>query len=179
MFTDFQPVRMPLAVMMAINARIGRGMKKLSLCFVSLVMMALAGCERSEAPPPATAAASGAPMAAPVPQPPQSGPSPDPAAASTPPISRRDWLGHWTGVEGTYLNLTTGSTPNQVWITLADLDGPKRYAGTLMADGIHFERNGQTVKIRAGTGDDTGMKWLAGKTNCLVVVAGQEGFCRE
>ena len=43
---------------------------------------------------------------------------------------------------------------------------------------IHFERDGKDLTIRPGTGAETGFKWLADKENCLIVVAGQEGYCR-
>jgi len=43
---------------------------------------------------------------------------------------------------------------------------------------IRFIRNGRPESIRAATGDETGLKWLAGKQNCLMIQQG-EGFCRE
>jgi hypothetical protein len=39
-------------------------------------------------------------------------------------------------------------------------------------------RDGTTETIRATDGAGTGMKWLANKTDCLVVTVGSEGFCR-
>ena len=39
-------------------------------------------------------------------------------------------------------------------------------------------RDGRAESIAATTGDETGMKWLAGKTNCLTIKVG-EGYCRD
>jgi len=41
-----------------------------------------------------------------------------------------------------------------------------------------FERDGLQESIRPTNGDETGMKWLAGKKNCLTVRPG-EGYCRD
>ena len=43
---------------------------------------------------------------------------------------------------------------------------------------LEFERDGVQETVRAGDGDATGMKWLAGRKDCLVVKAG-EGYCRD
>ena len=45
-------------------------------------------------------------------------------------------------------------------------------------DTIAFERGGIKETIRAGSGADTGMKWLSEKKDCLVVKPG-EGYCRD
>jgi hypothetical protein len=55
------------------------------------------------------------------------------------------------------------------------LDG---YEGVATAGGIRFPRNGKTESIHAGNGEDTGMKWLLDKKNCLIIKYG-EGFCRD
>ena len=39
-------------------------------------------------------------------------------------------------------------------------------------------RDGKDVAIRPGTGDETGFKYLAGKQDCLILIPGQEGYCR-
>ncbi|MES2681883.1 MAG: hypothetical protein V4650_00040 [Pseudomonadota bacterium] len=57
-------------------------------------------------------------------------------------------------------------------------DGAKAYEGRSKLDHITFERDGKAESIRAGTGADTGMKWLAEKKDCLVIQPG-EGFCRD
>jgi len=86
------------------------------------------------------------------------------------------WLGKWAGPEGTFLDLAKNG--EQYVITIQSLDGPNTYQGTPVPKGIEFQRNGKTEIIRAGNGQDTGMKWLLDKKNCLVVQSG-EGFCRD
>ncbi len=86
------------------------------------------------------------------------------------------WLGSWTGPEGTSL-LLSRTTPNQYEVTIRSLDGLATYPGVWAHDEIDFIRAGRTEHIRAGTGTDTGMKWLLEKKNCLVIRLG-EGFCR-
>ncbi|WP_298331653.1 hypothetical protein [Asticcacaulis sp.] len=107
----------------------------------------------------------------------QSAVSETPASVVSPSASAFDYAGRWTGVEGTYMTITPQSdTAYQV--VIADLDGPKTYAGTLQADGLHIERNGTALVIVPGDGEATGMKWLAEKSDCLVVAA-NEGYCRD
>ncbi len=108
---------------------------------------------------------------------------PTPAAAGSSSAARvtaspttDEWLGEWKGVEGTYLRLARES--DKYMITIANLDGPKTYEGVGDGDHIEFERAGKTETIRAASGEQTGMKWLAGQDNCLVVTFGSEGFCR-
>lgn len=52
------------------------------------------------------------------------------------------------------------------------------FEGQSAGDGITFERDSVSETIRAGTGAETGMKWLQEKSNCLVVRPG-EGYCRD
>ena len=54
----------------------------------------------------------------------------------------------------------------------------RTFAGVAAADSIEFRRDGVTESIRATNGDATGMKWLAGKANCLTIKRG-EGYCRD
>jgi len=114
----------------------------------------------------------------------QESPAPPPASASPsqgeqaePRHSDLDrWIGRWTGPEGTYLSVaksTEGYT-----VEIADLDGPKSYAARAAGDHLEFERNGTTEAIRATNGQQTGMKWLQEKSDCLTVKPG-EGFCRD
>lgn len=86
------------------------------------------------------------------------------------------FTGRWQGVEGTSLTVTPVGDAFQ--ITVVDLDGPRDFTGEGVADGIQFTRDGQVHTIRKGTGDDTGMKWLAGKKDCIVVAA-NEGYCHD
>ena len=86
------------------------------------------------------------------------------------------WLGKWIGPEGTYLVLSKNA--NKYVVMINSLDGPATYEGSEAREGIEFQRNGKTETIRAGKGDNTGMKWLQDKTNCLIIQTG-EGFCRD
>ncbi len=101
---------------------------------------------------------------------------PRPPAVTTPGRPTDRWLGEWKGVEGTYLRLARKGEKYD--ITIADLDGPKTYEGVGAGDHIEFQRGGNTESIRAASGEQTGMKWLATEKNCLVVRFGSEGFCR-
>ncbi len=85
------------------------------------------------------------------------------------------WLGQWNGPEGTFLLLFKNGDKYAVKIN--SLDGPATYEGIAMGDHIEFQRDGKTESIRAGSGKHTGMKWLLGEKNCLVIKTG-EGFCR-
>lgn len=96
-------------------------------------------------------------------------------APATPPKTDA-WIGQWNGPEGTFINISGGD--GTYTITIADLDGPKQYRGTSTGNEITFERNGTTEKIQASNGADTGMKWLAEKTDCLRIRSG-EGWCRN
>lgn len=86
------------------------------------------------------------------------------------------WLGQWTGPEGTLLWLARKGAGYQ--IKIQSLDGPNTYEGQAVGDHIEFQRNGVTESIHAGSGIDTGMKWLADKKDCLVIRQ-SEGFCRD
>ncbi len=97
------------------------------------------------------------------------------AGCAKPPAVPEEWMGRWIGPEGTYLELAY-NRPDYT-VTIQSLDGVESYRGTASAEGISFERAGQMETIRAGTGEDTGMKWLLDKENCLYIKTG-EGFCR-
>lgn len=86
------------------------------------------------------------------------------------------WLGKWNGPEGTFLQLAGGNGRYEV--TIQNLDGPRRFQGMAVGAGFEFERDGTKEVVRATTGAETGMKWLAGKSDCLTVRAG-EGYCRD
>jgi hypothetical protein len=86
------------------------------------------------------------------------------------------WVGKWTGPEGTWLDIEGGNGAYKV--TIKDLDMERSFEGAAVADGVEFQRNGVEELIRATDGNATGMKWLAGKKNCLTVKAG-EGYCRD
>jgi hypothetical protein len=63
-------------------------------------------------------------------------------------------------------------------VTIANLDGPRVFQGTAADGQIAFERDGVAETIRATSGAETGMKWLAEKMSCLTVRVG-EGYCRD
>lgn len=98
------------------------------------------------------------------------------SAGTTSTASTDQWLGQWNGPEGTFLRIAGGGGKYQ--ITIQDLDGPHSYQGSSRDGTIQFERNGAVESIRSTNGAQTGMKWLADKTNCLTVRVG-EGYCRD
>lgn len=95
---------------------------------------------------------------------------------STPEAPPASWNGRWTGPEGTFLEIE--GDPAGYRITIRNLDGPRTFPGSAAGTQIQFERDGVKEVIRATNGADTGMKWLAEKSDCLTVRAG-EGYCRD
>ncbi|HEY6372248.1 MAG TPA: hypothetical protein VIX37_16850 [Candidatus Sulfotelmatobacter sp.] len=63
-------------------------------------------------------------------------------------------------------------------VEIHSLDGPATYEGTPVGDRIEFQRNGKTESIHSGSGQETDMKWLLDKKNCLILRIG-EGFCPD
>lgn len=105
-------------------------------------------------------------------------PTPTPSATATATLGANHYLGRWIGVEGMFLNVTE---PAQGEVRLEmqyDLDNKGTYAGTITPEGIRFQRNGETLLLRPSDGDATGLKWLAGKKDCLTVKP-SEGYCRD
>ncbi len=115
-------------------------------------------------PPPATASSA-----------PTSGASPLPGASAS--QGDRDYAGRWIGVEGTYLNVTPTGPGTASLEMQYDLDNKGTYPATITPAGLRFTRNGKTLLLRPSDGDATGLKWLAGKKDCLTVASG-EGYCR-
>ena len=103
-------------------------------------------------------------------------PSPNPTAGPPANSVTDQWLGKWIGPEGTLLVL--GRNGANYVVEIHSLDGPATYQGTPAGDHIEFQRNGKTESLHAGSGQDTGMKWLLDKKNCLIIRSG-EGFCRD
>ncbi len=99
----------------------------------------------------------------------------DQAKMAAPPTDA--WLGKWIGVEGNYLEIGAGGAPGVYSLTEATLDGVKYHVGTAKELTIEFQEAGKTYTISPGAGADTGLKYLAEKTNCLVIESGR-GFCR-
>ncbi len=122
-----------------------------------LALLALYACSRP-APPQTQSAASSTEVAVPA-----------PADA---------WLGKWIGVEGNTLTIEDTGVKGVYAITEITLDGPKRYPGNAEGDHIAFVDAGKPGTITASNGDATGLKYLAGKQNCLVIENGR-GFCRD
>ncbi len=85
-------------------------------------------------------------------------------------------IGQWNGPEGTFLRI--GGQYGTYIVTIQNLDGQGHYNGRAVEGQIQFERNGVTETLRATKGEETGMKWLSDKTNCLTVHTG-EGYCKD
>lgn len=102
-------------------------------------------------------------------------PAPAPSAIAPAVTS---YVGRWRGVEGMFLDVQAkpagGLRIENQW----DLDHKGSFDGTAQADGLHWTRNGKVVIARASDGDATGLKYLAGKRDCLTVDKG-EGYCRD
>ncbi|MDO7834313.1 hypothetical protein Q4610_04570 [Sphingobium sp. HBC34] len=92
-----------------------------------------------------------------------------------------DWVGRWTGPEGLFLDIqpSPDGKPGHYALTNKDnLDRQGDYTGVADGTTIRFVRDGKDLAIRPGKGEETGFKYLAGKQECLIVVAGKEGYCR-
>ncbi|WP_230481020.1 hypothetical protein [Sphingomonas sp. Leaf21] len=89
-----------------------------------------------------------------------------------------DYVGRWIGVEGMYLTIKHAATPGRYRMEMQwDLDHKGEFRGEQVGDTIVFERNGVRETLRPTIGDATGLKYLAGKTECLTVKSG-EGYCK-
>ena len=96
--------------------------------------------------------------------------------APAPPPDRL--LGRWIGVEGMTLVVAAGTAPGRYALDMQwDLDHRGTFAGTANGQSIVFERGGVRETLRPSDGNATGLKYLAGKTDCLTVQIG-EGYCR-
>ncbi len=139
-------------------------MRMRSILFGATAAMLLTGCEKADAPAPDDTDA--APVEA------------AESSASAAPHQYADWAGQWTGVEGMYVTITP-SEPGRYSLEMqSDLDTKGTYEGRDGATGIEFERGGETLSLTASDGDATGLKYLAGKKDCLTVKTG-EGYCRD
>ena len=118
-----------------------------------LATLALAGCDRAEAPAP--------------------------TVANTAAVMEKDeMLGRWVGVEGMVLDVAAAGAPGRYALTMQwDLDHRGRFDGTARGDTIVFTRDGVQETLRPTDGAATGLKYLADKKRCLTVKAG-EGYCR-
>jgi len=154
-------------------------MKTSMILAASTALVLLAGCEKAEAPAPEQ----GATTTTEVPV-----ESAEPADGTTPVESGTDpasgehrfasWAGKWTGVEGMYVTITPTEPEHYRLEMQSDLDTKGTYDGRDSEHGIKFTRGGEALSLHRGNGDDTGLKYLAGKTECLIVKTG-EGYCRD
>lgn len=101
-----------------------------------------------------------------------------PAETAPATIDVTAWAGKWTGPEGMYATITAGADGKVSIEMQSDLDTKGTYQGTATSDGINFKRGEETLLLKKATGDETGLKWLAGKKDCLVVKSG-EGYCKD
>jgi len=126
----------------------------------------------------------------PVPAPSATAPAASPSATATPasniktdgPENKSDkdvknLVGKWTGVEGTYLNIT--EKDGKFSVEIKDLDKAETFDGTAKGDAIEFTRKGKTETVKHATGEETGMKYLLEEKNCVVITKGSEGYCRK
>lgn len=87
------------------------------------------------------------------------------------------WVGKWVGVEGLFLEIAKAAAPGQYAVRVGLLDGVNDYTGVADGATIRIDRGPEGATIRAATGAETGLKYLAEKKDCLMIVSG-EGFCR-
>lgn len=107
---------------------------------------------------------------------PQAGGGPEPVAHQDPADDAR-YAGRWIGVEGMFFNVTPLGSGRYRIEMQHDLDHRVEVVGYSTGDGLAFTRGGQLLVARRTNGDATGLKYLAGKTDCLTVKPG-EGYCR-
>lgn len=89
------------------------------------------------------------------------------------------FAGRWAGPEGLFLQIDPQGE-GEYRLTLKDsLDDQAEYTAEVTPTGLSFQRKGRTVIIHKGTGAETGFKWLAEKKDCLILVDGEEGYCRD
>lgn len=105
-------------------------------------------------------------------------PTIDPKAPVAPPSAKVIALeGKWPGVEGAFLNVTRKA--DKYFIEIKNLDKTETFEGAAKGDTIEFKRKDKLETIKAATAEETGMKWLAGEKNCVVITKGSEGYCRK
>ena len=133
---------------------------------------ALGACQPAEPVKPSTPVNSASPITSP-----SQAPTASPAADNKTVGKADSLVGQWPGVEGTYLKVDKKGDKYE--IEIKNLDGSKKYEGTAKGDMIEFSRNGKTETIKAATAEETGMKWLKGEKNCVVITKGSEGYCKQ
>lgn len=93
------------------------------------------------------------------------------------------WLGEWRGVEGLHLSVDKDAAKgagHYILVMRFGLDDKDSgiFDGKAVGDTIQFTRAGKVMTLRATDGEATGLKWLAGKKECLTVQDG-EGYCQN
>ena len=149
-------------------------MQKSAILASAAALVVLAGCEKAEAPAPTDATTTEVPVET---VPPEGAEATDPATA---PHRFASWAGKWTGVEGMYATITPGE-PGKYKLEMqsgTDESTKGSYDGGDSEHGIKFKRGTEELSLRRGNGDETGLKYLAGKKECLIVKSG-EGYCRD
>lgn len=146
--------------------------RSILLTFFSLAAITFAACTPETPPVRDTTKPAASPTAVP-----SIVPNAEDKAPVDPKAPGAAFVGRWPGVEGTYLNVEAKG--EKFDIEIKDLDGSKKYEGTAKGDTIEFTRNGKTETIKKATADETGMKWLQDKKNCVVITKGSEGYCRD
>lgn len=102
-----------------------------------------------------------------------------PSTATT--HAHADWQGLWIGVEGLFVFVAVAAPGEYTLEMMGDTDDMKdniTIPGQDAEGGIAFERDGKTLLLRSATGEETGLKWLEDKKQCLMVEE-FEGFCRD
>lgn len=147
-------------------------MQKSMILLGAAALTVLSGCQKAEAPAPTDSATTEVPVETAAPETPA---AEDPATA---PHRFASWAGKWTGVEGMYVTIATAAPGKYKLEMQSDLDTKGTYDGEDSEHGIKFKRGTEELSLRASSGDETGLKYLAGKKECLVVKSG-EGYCRD
>jgi len=146
-------------------------MQKSMILTGAAALVLLSGCEKAEAPAPTETTTTEVPVET-VPD----ETAPDDSATASHRFA--DWVGKWTGVEGMYATITTAEPGKYKLEMQSDLDTKGSYDGEDSEHGIKFKRGSEELSLRRGSGDETGLKYLAGKKDCLIVKPG-EGYCRD
>jgi hypothetical protein len=113
-------------------------------------------------------------------QKPSSGASP--AKAESGPATKvnrfASWAGRWNGVEGMYVDIKALGGGQYQLEMQHNLDEAATYMGQDDEHGIRFVRKGVPLMLYPTSGDEIGLKYLAGKKDCLIVKQ-YEGYCRD
>jgi len=97
------------------------------------------------------------------------------------PPAAEGWIGRWKGVEGLTLEIAADPAKRPGHYRLTDrytLDDKGVFDGVAKGDTIVFSRPDGPQVLREADGKDTGLKYLADKSDCLMVKSG-EAYCRD